>query len=157
METLSLPIVRIVRENIAVLLTHALSRAPLEEIVQTQLSGEFKQFRETAFALSEQRAERACVELALLLRYLDDEQGLSESYEGHSRINFGYVTKGDGTIGDLKLRDVANKVIHARGFEWDTRLAKSPKLICLPREDQLWKSASIDVVALSVVCGSLIG
>src|SRR5262245_27506216 len=113
MPSLSLPVARTIRENVAVLLTYALSRSPLENLVSRSLEGEFKQFRETAFALAQHRAERACIELAVLLRYLDDEQNVSAIYEA---IGFGYLTKVDGAVVDLKLRDVTNKIIHASGF-----------------------------------------
>jgi hypothetical protein len=155
MPSLSLPVARTIRENVAILLTHGLSRSPLQSLVDQRFEGGFKQFRETAFAFAEQRAERACIELAVLLRYLDDEQNISATYEG--RIAFGYLTKSDGTVVDLTLRDVTNKIIHARGFEWDTSKSDSPKLICHPRDDQAWKLARVSIVELSVACGSLTG
>ena len=155
MERLSLPVSRTVRENVAVLLTYAFSRAPLEALVTARLEGEFQQFRETAFVLAAQRAERACLELAIMLRYLDDEGSISSTY-GHSDVKFGVLVGSDGTTGPLTLRDVANKMIHARAFSWDTMRPNQPTLICQPRDNERWLKASIDVVALSVVCGSLL-
>ena len=124
------------------LLTYAFSRAPLEDLVQERLQGEFKQFRDTAFQLAEQHAERACLELALLVRYLDDEQQVSEAYLGYSQVDFGFVTKPDGSIGALTLREVTNKIIHARGFSWDTAKRNYPRLVCHPRDGQRWSKAT---------------
>lgn len=155
MTTLSLPVARTIRENVARLLTYAFSRGPLQKVVNERLQGEFELFRETAFQLSTHHAERACLELALLLRYLDDEAQVSETYLGYSQVNFGYLKKPDGAVEALTLRDVANKIIHARGFDWDTTSNDNPKLICHPRDDEMWASATVDITALAAVCGSL--
>jgi hypothetical protein len=157
MPSLSLPVTHTIRENVAVLLTYAFSRGPLEELVNERFQGEFKQFRDTAFQLAEQHAERACLELALLLRYLDDEQKVNEAYLGYSQVDFGFVTKPDGSVAALTLREVTNKIIHARGFSWDTTRRNNPRLVCHPRDGQRWCEANVDISALSAVCGSLAG
>ena len=157
MPSLSLPSTRTIRENVAVLLTYSFSRAPLEEVVKERFQGEFKQFHDTAFQLAQQQAERACLELALLLRYLDDEEQVSAAYLGYSQVDFGFVTKPDGSLEALTLREVTNKIIHARGFTWDTTKWNHPKLVCHPRDGQRWSMANVDITALSAVCGSLVG
>lgn len=157
MSKLSLPVVRLVRENVSVLMTYAFSLGPIQELVNRTFEGEWKQFQETVFSLAEQRAEKACLELAIFLRYLDDAEGLSKYYQTTTNVSFGKLEFQDGNEEDLKLREVANKIIHAVGFEWDIMQPMKPKLICISRNSEKWKRACVDVVALSAVCGSLAG
>jgi hypothetical protein len=157
MVTLTLPVTRTIRQDVATVLTYAFSRGPLEQLVEKRFEGEFQQFRETAFQIAAQHAERACLELALLIRYLDEVQNISETYVGYSQVDFGSVTKADGTVAPLTLRDVANKIIHARGLAWDTKKEGQPKLVCHSRDDQRWTEANVDITALAAVCGSLAG
>jgi len=155
MTKLSLPVKRVIRENVSILMTYAFSRMPLQKWSEKSLQGEFKQFYETVFGMAEQRAERACLELAIFLRYLDDEENLSDHYEGYTGIDFGYLHLKDGTIKLLTLRDVSNKIIHAMQFQWDYSIDHRPMLICISRDAEKWEKASIDIPALSVACGSL--
>jgi hypothetical protein len=152
---LSLPVSRLIRDNVSVLLTFAFSRASLEKLVAERFEGEFKPFREAAFDFSAQRAEKACLDLALLLRYVDDESGLSKRYVETGHQGFGYVTLPDGKIDVLKLRDVANKIIHASTLRWNFSKWDRPLLVCSPRDGQKWREAEIDVVSLAAACGSL--
>lgn len=156
MPKLSLPVAKLVRENISVLMTYAFSRSPLQNLVDKTFAGEWKQFQETVFALSEQRAEKACLELAIFLRYLDDEEDLSGYYDKET-LEFGQLELKDGSVKALVLREVANKIIHAVGFEWDLTQPFKPKLVCISRDTEKWETARIDVVAVSAVCGSLVG
>lgn len=155
MSKLSLPVARLVRENISVLMTYAFSRAPLQNLFETTFTGEWKQFQETVFVLSDQRAEKACLELAIFLRYLDDEEDLSRYYDCET-FQFGQLEFQDSSPEELKLREVANKIIHAGGFEWDLSQPFKPKLVCISRETEKWVRARIDVVAVSAVCGSFV-
>jgi hypothetical protein len=140
-------------------MTFAFSREPLQHLIEKRFSGEWKNLQETVFSMSEQRAEKACLELAIFLRYLDDEEGLSKWVEERTNFSFGRLIMRDGAIEQLKLRDVANKIIHAAAFEWDfsdvAYPAGHPKLVCRSRETEKWEKAEIDVVLLASVCGNL--
>jgi len=158
MTKLSLPIARIVRENVSILMAHAFSLGPLGELFNKTFQGEWKQYQDTLFSLSEQRAEKACIELAIFLRYLDDEEGLSKYFNKiESNIIFGSLSFSNRKEKELELREVANKIIHSRGYKWDVSQSMKPKLICISRESEKWSEARIDIVALSTVCGSLMG
>jgi hypothetical protein len=104
--------------------------------------------------LPKSRATRAILELALLLRLLDDEEGVSEYFASTSRISFGRLVKADGSEASLTLRDVCNKIIHASGLEW--QLATGPVLICNSQEPQRWAKAEIDLDRLAAFCGQLL-
>jgi hypothetical protein len=153
---LSLPVSRLIRENVSGLLTFAFSRKNLEKLVAERFDGEFQAFREAAFEFSAHRAEKACLDLALLLRYVDDESGVSGQYADSGHSGFGYVTLTNGTTDILKLRDVANKIIHAATLSWDFSKWDRPLLVCAPRDGQKWREASVDVVVLAAACGSLV-
>lgn len=157
MSRLSLPVSKLVRENMSILMTHAFSVGPLEELFSKTFQGEWKQYQDTVFSLSKQRAEKACLELAIFLRYMDDENMLIEHSDTIMRnYNFGTLHFSNGKEKELELRDVANKIIHATGYEWDISQRMKPKLVCISRETEKWKVAKVDIVAVSTVCGSLI-
>lgn len=154
MKKLSLPVSRIVRENISILLTFAFSRQPLEELIKS-FHGEWKQLNETMFQMSEQRTEKACLELAIFLRYLDDEEGLAAFVKENAKYKFGRLILKDGKTEELNLREVANKIIHASGFSWSFDNPKLPMLVCSSREEEKWIVAEISIVHLASVCGNL--
>lgn len=157
MTTLLLPVARLVRENLSVLMTFAFARGPLHDLITKNFIGDWKYLHETVFSMSQQRAEKACLEMALFLRYLDDEQGLSKYVEGKTNFQFGTLHLRDGGKEDLKLREVANKIIHATGFEWDISNPNRPLLVCHSRDKEQWVRAEVDIVNLAAVCGNLAG
>src|SRR5690348_10726403 len=73
----SFPMTRLIHENLSIIMTFAFSREPLERMMQTKFSGEWKYLSKALFDLSEVRAARACLEFAILLRQLDDEDPMS--------------------------------------------------------------------------------
>ena len=155
MNRVSLPIKDVIRENSAFLLTYAMSLEPIQTLVTMTLRGSFERFRQTALEVTRQRAERSCIELAVLVRYLLDEEQVGL---GTDQVDFGEVSYDGNKPETLTLREVANKIIHARAFTWDTsRYRGHPELICAPRDKQRWKEARIDVVALAIACGSIEG
>jgi hypothetical protein len=139
----------------SILMTFAFSREPLRRLIENGFLGEWKNLQETVFYMSEQRAEKACLELAIFLRYLDDEEGLSKYVEARVNFSFGRLILRGGAAEQLKLRDVANKIIHAAALEWDFSDPGRPKLVSLSRETERWERAEIDVVSLASVCGNL--
>ena len=64
MAEFSLPLTRLIHENLSVLMNFAFARAPLEALV-AKFQGEWKYLRKALFDISESRAEKACLELAL--------------------------------------------------------------------------------------------
>ena len=157
MTTLSLPVARLVRENLSVLMTFAFARRPLHELISKSFLGDWKYLQETIFSMSQQRAEKACLEMALFLRYLDDEQDILKYVESRTNFEFGQLHLRDGRKEELKLREVANKIIHAAGFDWDISNAQRPLLICYGRDSEKWIRANVDIVNLAAVCGNLAG
>ena len=157
MSQFSLPLTRLIHENLSVLMCFAYSRKPLVDLMD-RFKGEWKYLNKALFEISEQRAEKACLELALFFRMLDDEEKISQYFASTaSPPNCGRLVMRDGTTGTLPLREVANKVIHASRLEWD--FSGEPVLVCHARPEQIekwkWVRAEVNVVALAAVCGNL--
>jgi hypothetical protein len=157
MAKLALPVSKLVRENMSELMAFAFSREPLRQLIEAGFQGEWKHLQETVFGMSELRAEKACLELAIFLRYLDDEEGLSKYVDERTNFNFGRLALRDGKEEELKLRDVANKIIHATAFQWDLSNPQRPQLVCVSRDEEKWVRAHVDIVSLAAVCGNLAG
>jgi wyosine [tRNA(Phe)-imidazoG37] synthetase (radical SAM superfamily) len=156
MPNLTLPARQLIRENIATMLTFAFSRQPLEKLYESMFVGEWDKLKDTLFNITQHRAERACLELALLLRYMDDEEKLAEYVEKRTNFTFGRLVLPDNSETELTLRDVANKIIHAKSFEWvESQHTHYPMLVCHSREGEKWARAEVELVNLAAVCGNL--
>jgi hypothetical protein len=156
MPTLALPIASLVRDNASVLMTFAYSRRPLEHLVENRYVGEWGLLRETLLNLPQARAERAALELALLLRYLDDEKALSAFAKEHANFCFGFLFReGSREPDPIFLRDVSNKIIHARSLSWEFNTEDRPTLVAHPRDSEKWQRAEIDILNVVAVCGNL--
>jgi len=155
MSTFPLPLTQLVHENLSVVMTFAFSRGPLEQLIDKRFQGEWKYLRKFVFDISEARAIKGCIELAVYLRALDDEEKMSAWLRENSGRTFGQVIGSDGSVKPLALREVANKIIHAASFSWDFATENKPLLICSPRDNQRWQQANIDIVAVAAFCGQL--
>jgi hypothetical protein len=135
----------------------AYSRQPLENLVTTEFVGEWKYLRKALFEISEQHATRACIELALFMRLLDDKEDLSRLLGHMRRRGFGNLFHTSKPPSPLKMRDVANKVIHAIEYHWDFSRENNPLLICIAAQDDnhKWVRAEIDINELAAFCGEL--
>ena len=131
---------------------------PLLIEMMGEFLGEWKYLEKALFDISAERAERACLELALLLRILDDEEKISEYYAATGNVpDCGRLVMKDGSEKVLTFREVANKVIHSSSLEWD--FSEKPVLVCHARPADTkkwgWVRAEVSVVALAAVCGQL--
>lgn len=98
---------------------------------------------------------RACIELALLLRLLDDKEGVSHYLKQTNETSFGILILPDNSSRQLDLRDVANKIIHASELQWDLSREDRPLLVCSGSSKEKWDRAEIDVMAVASLCGGL--
>ncbi len=150
----SLPMTHLVHENFSVIMAFAFSRKPLERYME-RFAGEWEYLRKALFEIAEQKAEKACLELALFLRLVDDEQHISGYYKQIGGRNFGRLVLKDGQVGNLQLRDVCNKIIHAKGLSWAFSDEADPMLICHSQDQEKWVRAEVDLFALAGFCGGL--
>ena len=155
MAQLMIPLSRLVRENVSIVMTFAFSQPPLQALVANHFQGEWKYLNQTLFDFSAERAEKAVIELALFLRMLDDEEGLSKYVGQSGHPGFGELFFSNQPTGVLSLRDVSNKIIHAQRLKWSFAAPEQPKLICEAQANQQWVRAEIDLVRVAGVCGHL--
>ena len=150
-----LPLTELIHENLSLILSFVYSREPLRRMVAEKFAGEWKYLNKTIFEISEEKANKACLEFALFLRVFDDDEKLSEYDSQTQVINCGRLILNDKPEKDLPFREVANKIIHCSRFEWHMDVGAEPLLICYSRENEKWLRAEIDIVAVSAVCGRL--
>ena len=157
MSRFSQPLTQLIHENLSIVVTFAFSRGPLEALRQTRFRGEWKYLDKALFVVAEQRADKACVELATVIRLLDDDEDVSGYLREASSLRFGRVFKQDQPDEPLYLRDLTNKIIHAQRLEWDLATVLDPRIICISRHPNRWLRAEIELVALAAFCGQLMG
>ena len=151
-----LPLRRLVHENLSVIMTFAYSQRPLAGMLERRFKGHHKYLEKALFGLSAARAEKACLELALFLRMVDDEEKITEYYTATKNApNCGKLVMRKGPEKNLPFREVSNKIIHAARIEWDLMREPDPALLAHSRDTEKWLRAEIDLVALSFVCGRL--
>lgn len=155
MSRFSQPLTHLIHENLSALVTFAFSRVALESLRDRKFLGEWKYIDRALFTVSEQRAERACLELATYIRILDDDENIADYLRQTGGDSFGRVLKKGQPDEPLYLRDMTNKIIHAHHLEWDFSSADDPKVVCISRKPERWLKAEVQVVALAEFCGQL--
>lgn len=150
----SLPLTKLIHENLSIVMTFAFSQKPLENLLNTHFKGEWKYLRELLFEISELHANKACLELAMFIRILDDEEKISDYFKQASHPNFGRLIQSDKTEKELSIRDLANKIVHASELIWDFSIENKPILICKSR-DEKWIQAEINLVSLAAFGGEI--
>ena len=155
MSRFSQPLTHLIHENLSVLATFAFSRIHLQSLREHKFQGEWKYLDRALFTVSEQRAEKACLELATFIRLLDDDENVAEYLRQTGGNSLGVVKKRDQPDEPLYLRDLTNKVIHAHHLEWDFTTPDDPKIVCISRQPDRWVKAEASVVALAAFCGQL--
>ena len=156
MTAFSLPLTKLVHENLSVVMCFCYSRLPLEDVVRTRFVGEWKYLNKALFEVSEARAARACLELALFLRLLDDGANLSSTLNHVGPINFGRLVRSGKPDSEMTLRDVCNKIIHAADVAWILAKDADPILVCISKEPEKWEKAEINVFEVATYAGELI-
>jgi len=155
MSRFSLPFTHLIHENLSIVMTFAFSRGPLEKMIKETFVGEWKYLNKVLFSISEEHAEKACLELALFLRMLDEEQQISEYYAKTTSHEFGRLIFKDGSEKPLTLREVTNKIIHSSGLEWEFDDFLGALLVCHGSDKEKWEKARIEVQAVAAACGTL--
>jgi hypothetical protein len=164
-----LPVTEYIHENLSIVMCYAYSIEPLVAMMNKHFEGEHKYLNKTLFSLSELRAKKAIMELALFLRVCDEDEQLSDYLARHPALDdCGRIFLKDGSTEVLKVREVANKVIHAEKINWSMILAEdgpknvdaAPILICFPRSGEkghfkAWTHAEIELINLAGICGML--
>jgi hypothetical protein len=146
-------LMRNVQENFATVLLFAFGRDGVIAAINEKVRGDRQYLEKLVHQVSERRADRALMEMAVQLRALDDLNHLNDDYRNRNMPSLGKVVQGDGSDTELYFRDMTNKIIHAGGFSWELADAKAPVIVCLSNDR--WKEAHIDLVTLMTYLGDL--
>jgi hypothetical protein len=147
---------RLVHENLSIVMCFAYSQKPLSDLIEGSFGGDWKCLSKALFDISAERAEKACLELAVFLRMLDDDQKVSAYHAATKRVpDCGKLIMKDGSEQVLTFREVANKVIHSSRLEWEFLKFPNLSLICHTADEERWARAEVDLVAVAAVCGGL--
>lgn len=138
----------LIAENASIVLTFAHSRSSFGALHE-RFAGEWKGLDKILFEVPELRADRALLELAYLLRNLDNTEGIS------ANVNFplGTLHMKDASTGELSLRDMTNKVIHASRFDWVLENPNELAIKCTGEETERWEFALIQIDRVAAACG----
>jgi hypothetical protein len=74
-------LVRNAQENFATVLMFAFGQPAIGAVINEQFKGEWKFLNKLVYEVSERRADRALLEMAVQLRALDDLNDLNSSYQ----------------------------------------------------------------------------
>lgn len=151
----ALPLARLLHDNMAIVITFVFSQAPIKRLIKERFKGHPKRLEEFSFKVPRRNATRACLEIALLIRLIDD---LLKNANYQRKVNcFGVLHRTDETEEPLTRRELTNKIIHAAAdLLWDLSDEDNPKLICTASDDQKdkfkWIRAEVDIVSLAFFC-----
>jgi hypothetical protein len=145
-------IVRHIYDNLWTVLSYAFAQPVVNAVIDKRLIGQWKYLRQTVNENAELRAGRALLEMATLLRVLDDADRLSDLLAQDEQRPLGRVVQADGTTTDLHFRDMTNKLIHGDSYEWQLG-GDDPRIIVHSNEPKRWRSAEIGVVRLMGLIG----
>jgi hypothetical protein len=97
-DRLTVPVAELISHNLSIVMMYAYSRSPLKKMFEARFDGAWEGVYDTLFETAKPIAEKACLELALFFRYLDDEEerAISEMFKNTS-YSFGRLAKADGT------------------------------------------------------------
>jgi hypothetical protein len=149
----SLPFTALLHENFSIVMMFAFSRPALEKFCADRFAGNWKYLWKACFDLPEERANRALLELALQLRFIDDKEHVSDYFKQTNAHPLGKVIKQDSTEENLYFRDLTNKILHSSGIEWSFLDAANPAIVCQSDEPARWVRAEIQLFHLAGLCG----
>lgn len=143
------------QENFGTVLMFAFGQPAVLRVINDKFKGEWKFLNKLVSEVSERRADRALLEMAVQLRALDDLNDLNASYQQQKMPPLGKVVQGDNSETDLYFRDMTNKIMHAAGFSWELADLEVPQIVCLSNDGTRWKEAHISLVTLMMYLGGL--
>jgi hypothetical protein len=154
---MDLPLTRLLHDNMAIVVTFVYSQAPINRLLKERLKDFWQHVENFSDEVPRRNAIRACLEIAVLIRLIDDRHKIADALKRLKIRNFGVVYRTDETTAPLSLRELTNKIIHAEELSWDLSDEGAPKLICTSSDDQKrrfkWTRAEVDIQHLIIFCG----
>lgn len=146
---------RLIHENLLVVISHAFATPALVSIREGRFSGSWPALDKTIYQLSEAKADRALLELAVQLRVVDDREGLNDFLKEAGSPPLGSILQADKTNTDLYFRDATNKILHASKFEWALKNPEKPVVILHSQTPERWIHAELGILDLMSLIGTL--
>jgi hypothetical protein len=141
----------------AIVVSFVYSQAPIKRLLKERLIDYWQLVENFSYEVPRRNAIRACLEIAVLIRLIDDKHKIADALERLKIRNFGVVYRTDETTAPLSLRELTNKIIHAEELSWDLSDEGAPKLICTSSDDQKrrfkWTRAEVAIQHLIIFCG----
>ena len=119
-------------------------------LLRARYQGEWKYLEKILFEYTELTADQALLELATLLRVLDDKENIGEWEKSRGVPPYGEVHSVRG-IEDLFFRDMTNKIIHAVRFEWKLD-RDDPRVVLHAKDGDRWIRADLNIERLLQHC-----
>ena len=69
----ALPLTRLLHDNMATVMTFAFSQAPIKRMIQEKFKGYAERLEDFSFEVPRRNATRACLEIAVLFRLIDEQ------------------------------------------------------------------------------------
>jgi hypothetical protein len=155
----ALPLTRLIYDNMAIVVTFVYSQALINRLLKGQFMQFWQHVENFSYEVPRRNAIRACLEIAVLIRLMDDQAKIGDYLERHKLRHFGVVYRTDETRAPLTIRELANKIIHSGELSWDLTEEVAPKLICTASDDQKskfkWTRAEVYIDHLVIFCGLL--
>jgi hypothetical protein len=145
----------LVHQKLAVIATFAYSQTALAKMRDEHFKGEWKFLNKVIHEIPVNEATKACLEFALYLRALDEQEGLTDFWKQTNVPVVGVLYLKTGETQPLSPREMSNKIIHAESIAWG--FAGEPKIICTAweKENEKWVRADIDVRSMLALGGML--
>ena len=99
----------VIHTNLSVVLTYAFSYCPLDEMLN-RFEGEWKYLRKTIVSRGTVKATQACIELAIALRALNEQENIFSYDDQLGKIKLGVAVMKDQSRQQLGVREFTNKV-----------------------------------------------
>jgi hypothetical protein len=155
----ALPLTRLVYDNMAIVVTFVYSQEPINRLLKEPLRDFWQHVENFSYEVPRRNAIRACLEIAVLIRLIDDQHKIANFLDRHKLRHFGVVYRTDETTTPLHIRELTNKIIHAKELSWDLSDERAPKLICTASDEQKskfkWTRAEVYIEHLVAFCGLL--
>jgi hypothetical protein len=148
-------ITRLIHDNLWRVLSYAFGKPAIAKFLDARFNGEWTYLEKTISKHAEMQADLALAEMATQIRVLDDEAKLRSIYKRVKRPPLGLVVKADGSVESLHFRDLTNKILHAKAFEWQLSDPDNPKVVCHSNDVERWQRAEIDLAQLIALIGML--
>ena len=108
----ALPLTRLVYDNMAIVVTFVYSQEPINRLLKEPFRDFWQHVENFSYEVPRRNAIRACLEIAVLIRLIDDQHKIANFLDRHKLRHFGVVYRTDETTAPLHIRELTNKILN---------------------------------------------